>query len=49
MTLDRAPCCDQSLDRYDPIFGTGSAGFSWMMLELSGPFALRVRPNELLF
>ena len=38
MTLDRAPCSDQSLARNDPMYGTGSAGFSWMMLELSGPW-----------
>ena len=30
------PCSDQSLARNDPLFGTASAGLSWVMLELSG-------------
>ena len=30
------PCSDQSLARSDPMYGTASAGSSWMMLELSG-------------
>jgi hypothetical protein len=38
MTRDRAPCSNQSLDRGDPMYGTGSAGSTWMMLELSGPW-----------
>jgi hypothetical protein len=32
----RPPCSDQSLARDDPMYGTASAGSSWMMLELSG-------------
>jgi hypothetical protein len=32
----RQPCSDQSLARSDPMYGTASAGSSWMMLELSG-------------
>ena len=32
----RVPCSDQSLARDDPMFGTASAGFSWMLLELPG-------------
>lgn len=35
---DRRPCSDQSADRGDPMYGTASAGFSWMLLELSGPW-----------
>ena len=35
---DRTPCSDQSLARNDPMYGTASSGFSWMMLELSGPW-----------
>jgi Sucrase/ferredoxin-like len=31
-----APCSDQSLSRDDPIYGTASAGFSWVLLELPG-------------
>jgi hypothetical protein len=31
-----APCSDQSLARNDPMYGTASAGFSWMLLELPG-------------
>ena len=30
------PCSDQSLARNDPLYGTASAGMSWVMLELSG-------------
>ena len=30
------PCSDQSLARNDPLYGTASAGRSWVMLELSG-------------
>jgi hypothetical protein len=30
------PCSDQSLARDDPMYGTASAGFSWMLLELPG-------------
>ena len=37
MTADkREPCSDQSLARNDPMYGTASAGFSWMLLELPG-------------
>ena len=32
----RLPCSDQSLVRNDPMYGTASAGSSWMLLELSG-------------
>lgn len=32
----RVPCSDQSLARADPMYGTASAGFSWMLLELPG-------------
>jgi hypothetical protein len=32
----RAPCSDQSLARDDPLYGTASAGFSWVLLELPG-------------
>jgi hypothetical protein len=32
----RAPCSDQSLARADPMYGTASAGFSWVLLELPG-------------
>ncbi len=32
----RIACSDQSLARNDPMYGTASAGFSWMLLELPG-------------
>jgi hypothetical protein len=32
----RAPCSNQSLARNDQMFGTASAGSSWMLLELAG-------------
>lgn len=32
----REPCSDQSLARDDPMYGTASAGFSWLLLELPG-------------
>jgi hypothetical protein len=35
-TARRLPCSDQSLVRNDPMYGTASAGSSWMLLELSG-------------
>lgn len=35
---DRRPCSDQSLARDDPMYGTASAGSSWLLLELSGPW-----------
>jgi hypothetical protein len=34
----RTPCSDQSLARNDPMYGTASAGASWLMLELAGPW-----------
>lgn len=30
------PCSNQSLARNDPMYGTGSAGTSWVLLEISG-------------
>ncbi|QTI67488.1 sucrase ferredoxin [Gordonia polyisoprenivorans] len=35
---DLRPCSDQSLARNDPMYGTASAGSSWLLLELSGPW-----------
>lgn len=32
----RTPCSDQSLRRADPMYGTASAGSTWVLLELSG-------------
>ncbi len=32
----RLPCSDQSLARNDPMYGTASAGSTWMLLELPG-------------
>jgi hypothetical protein len=32
----RQPCSDQSLARNDPMYGTASAGSSWVLLELAG-------------
>lgn len=32
------PCSDQSLARDDPMYGTASAGATWLMLELCGPW-----------
>jgi (2Fe-2S) ferredoxin len=32
----RVPCSDQSLVRGDPMYGTASAGSSWVLLELPG-------------
>src|SRR6478609_3836205 len=32
----RQPCSDQSLARNDPMYGTASAGSSWVLLELTG-------------
>jgi hypothetical protein len=34
----RLPCSVQSLARNDPMYGTASAGSTWMLLELSGPW-----------
>jgi Sucrase/ferredoxin-like len=34
----RQPCSFQSLVRNDVMYGTASAGFWWMMLEVSGPW-----------
>jgi hypothetical protein len=42
------PCSDQSLSRGDPMYGTASAGSSWMLIELSGawgPLAFLQSPN----
>jgi hypothetical protein len=36
MTSKPVPCSDQSLARNDPMYGTASAGSSWVLLELSG-------------
>lgn len=32
----RQPCSDQSLARHDPMYGTASAGLSWVLLEIPG-------------
>jgi hypothetical protein len=32
----RVPCSDQSVLRADPMYGTASAGFSWVLLDLPG-------------
>ncbi|BBZ27677.1 sucrase ferredoxin [Mycolicibacterium madagascariense] len=32
------PCSDQSRARNDPLYGTASAGRSWVLLELAGPW-----------
>jgi hypothetical protein len=32
----RRPCSDQSLARNDPMYGTASAGTTWVLLELAG-------------
>lgn len=32
------PCSDLSLARNDPLYGTASAGSTWVLLELSGPW-----------
>ncbi|HKV18564.1 MAG TPA: sucrase ferredoxin [Mycobacterium sp.] len=34
----RVPCSDQSLARDDPMYGTASAGYFWVLLELPGPW-----------
>lgn len=36
MTTKWVPCSDRSLIRNDPMYGTASAGFTWMLLELPG-------------
>jgi hypothetical protein len=36
MPAKAQPCSDQSLARNDAMYGTASAGSSWMMLEVSG-------------
>ncbi|MBJ7337024.1 sucrase ferredoxin [Mycolicibacterium sp.] len=40
MTADAewAPCSDRSRERADPMYGSASAGSSWLMLELCGPW-----------
>lgn len=35
-TAKRAPCSEQSLARDEPMFGTASAGATWLLLELEG-------------
>ena len=35
-TGKRVPCSDQSLARGDPMYGTASVGFRWVLLELPG-------------
>ncbi len=35
-TAKRVPCSDQALARDDPMYGTASAGFAWVLLELPG-------------
>ncbi|MGC4959841.1 sucrase ferredoxin [Gordonia sp. DT101] len=40
------PCSDQSLERGDPMYGTASAGFSWLLLEVSGPWGPSVFLNS---
>jgi hypothetical protein len=45
---ERSPCSDQSLARNDPMYGTGSAGHAWAMLEIPGawgPMAFLDSPN----
>jgi len=32
------PCSDLSLARNDPLYGTASAGMTWILLELAGPW-----------
>ncbi len=34
--IKRQPCSNQSLARNDPMYGTASAGSSWVLLELAG-------------
>lgn len=36
--LKPPPCSNQSLARNDPLYGTASAGRTWAMLELAGPW-----------
>jgi hypothetical protein len=36
MAADRPPCSEQSLARDEPMYGTASAGKSWLLLELCG-------------
>lgn len=35
---DWTPCSDRSRQRDDPMYGSASAGSSWLMLELCGPW-----------
>lgn len=49
-TPRRVPCSDQSLARDDPMYGTASAGSSWLLLELCGgwgPSAFLQSPNSI--
>ncbi len=43
---DRRPCSDEAADRDDPMYGTASAGYSWVLLELSGPWGPSVFLNS---
>jgi hypothetical protein len=36
--VDKTSCSGESLARNDPMYGTASAGFAWVMLELPGPW-----------
>jgi hypothetical protein len=36
VTAAQEPCSDQSLRRDDPMYGTASAGFAWLMVEMPG-------------
>jgi hypothetical protein len=49
-TIKRPPCSDQSLARDDPMYGTASAGSSWMLIELAGawgPSAFLQSPSSI--
>ncbi|GAB92154.1 sucrase ferredoxin [Gordonia rhizosphera] len=43
---DRRPCSDEAAGRDDPMYGTASAGYSWVLLELSGPWGPSVFLNS---
>ncbi|WP_291525538.1 sucrase ferredoxin [Branchiibius sp. NY16-3462-2] len=48
--IDRLPCSNQSRDRHDPLYGTASAGLSWLLLEVAGgwgPSAFTGSPSVL--